>query len=326
VFQGTPAVFTRVRLGGGKQATTGFFGESNISLFSQTVVALGGRVDIWKNFDGFQASYLVGSPSVSSVDSNMGIEFSPRVGVTYQFAPEGALHAVAFRSFRAPTLNEMFRSFRVGNTTTNGNPSLKPEHNTGGEFGARYRLSRQFSTAISWFMNWLDKPVSNVTLDPNPANTIQQRQNLGQARILGLQTSLKWSPVPAVEVDLSHLWNLSRVTDFPANVALVDKRLPQVAEHRVTLKGAFSLPREFRLLVTGRFVDQQFDNDVNSVVLPSFAVWDANVSRSVGSTTRLFVAFENLTGANIVFNRSPVELLSTPFQVRGGLQFSIHEQ
>jgi hypothetical protein len=38
------------------------------------------------------------------------------------------------------------------------------------------------------------------------------------------------------------------------------------------------------------------------------------------------VAFENLTGANIVFNRSPVELLGTPFQVRGGLYFSVHER
>jgi outer membrane receptor protein involved in Fe transport len=289
------------------------------------MVVAGGRLDVWKNFDGFQGNYLVGNPAVTDVDSNTEVEFSPRVGVTYEFAPARTVHATVFRSFRAPTLNELYRSFRVGNTTTNSNPNLTPEHNTGAEFGARYRVGDQLSAGISWFMNWLDKPVSNVTLDPNPANTIQQRQNLGRARIVGLQSSLVWNPAQAVEIELSHLWSLSRVTEFPANTALVDKHLPQVPEHRVTLKGAFSLPSEFRLVVTGRFVDQQFDNDLNTVMLPSFVAWDAHVSQSVGRLARLFIAFENLTDANIVFNRSPVELLSTPFQVRGGLQFTLHE-
>ncbi|HEY7680231.1 MAG TPA: TonB-dependent receptor, partial [Terriglobia bacterium] len=182
VFQGTPAVFTRVRLGGGKQATTGFFGEANVPLFSHAMLAVGGRVDVWRNFDGFQGNYLVGSPVTTSVASNSGTEFSPRVGLTYQFERPLTLHAVIFRSFRAPTLNELYRISRVGNTTTNGNPALKPEHATGGELGARYRIADQVSTGITWFMNVLDKPVSNVTLDPNPANTIQQRQNLGRAR------------------------------------------------------------------------------------------------------------------------------------------------
>jgi hypothetical protein len=43
-----------------------------------------------------------------------------------------------------------------------------------------------------------------------------------------------------------------------------------------------SFPKELRLVLTGRFVDQQFDNDLNSVVLPSFVAWDAHVSRPSG--------------------------------------------
>ena len=47
-------------------------------------------------------------------------------------------------AFRAPTLNELYRNFRVGNVFTLANPSLTGEHLTGGEAGisAQYWQNR----------------------------------------------------------------------------------------------------------------------------------------------------------------------------------------
>ena len=58
----------------------------------------------------------------------------------------------AYRSFRAPTLNELYREFRVGNAVTQANPLLQPETLFGGEVGADLVLatplpaSRYFAT------------------------------------------------------------------------------------------------------------------------------------------------------------------------------------
>jgi outer membrane cobalamin receptor len=51
------------------------------------------------------------------------------------------LYAAAYRSFRAPTLNELYRSFRVGNVLTQSNPYLKAEHFSGAEGGVKATLS-----------------------------------------------------------------------------------------------------------------------------------------------------------------------------------------
>ena len=47
-----------------------------------------------------------------------------------------------YRSFRAPTLNELYREFRVGNTDTLANPDLRSETLTGGEAGVDYGTKR----------------------------------------------------------------------------------------------------------------------------------------------------------------------------------------
>lgn len=56
------------------------------------------------------------------------------------------------------------------------------------------------------------------------------------------------------------------------------------------------------------------------------AVATRYLSRSIGESARLFVAFENLTDTKIVVNRSPLELLGTPFQVRGGIYLGIRRR
>ena len=65
--------------------------------------------------------------------------WSPRGGVAFSEGPR-RWRASAFRSFRAPTLNEFFRQFRVGNVTTLHNPDLTPETMIGVDAGMDWRV------------------------------------------------------------------------------------------------------------------------------------------------------------------------------------------
>ena len=105
----------------------------------------------------------------------------------------------------------MYRPFRVGNVNTTANTDLDPEHNTGAEIGARVRLQDRFAAGLSWFINSLNDPVSNVTVDTTPALITRQRQNLGRGRVTGLQASLNLHPVSQVEFDFVYLWNQDKL-------------------------------------------------------------------------------------------------------------------
>ena len=52
---------------------------------------------------------------------------APRIGASFQFTPDQTLRVTWLTGFRVPTINELYRSFRVGNTLTQANADLGPE-------------------------------------------------------------------------------------------------------------------------------------------------------------------------------------------------------
>lgn len=326
VFTGTPARFLLSRVGLGKQSTLGFFAEENFAATPRLTLVVGGRVDVAKNYDAETGTYNSGAPRLlQAVEGKTETVFSPRAGFTFQAAPRLALYGSLFRSFRAPTLNELYRQFTVGNVITRPNSELTSERNLGFEIGSRVQAAPTLRLSLATFFNRLEDPVSNVTLpvQPSPAQVLRQRQNLGRARIAGLEASAAWDLDRDIQFQVYYLFSRARVTENPADPGLVGKILPQVPQHRLSFTTDLSLPGRFHLAWIGRLVGDQFDDDLNRVVLDEFFQLDAHLSHSIGETAQFFITFENLTAEKIVVNRSPVDFLGTPFQIRGGVSFQL---
>src|SRR5205814_5124707 len=135
----------------------------------------------------------------------------------------------------APTLNELYRQFRVGTVLTTANDQLGPERLVGGEMGLSLTPVRNVTFRTTWFDNRVSNPVSNVTLTTVGANVTQQRQNLGETHIWGIQTDVDYRMGTAFKLTAGYLYNQAKVTDGgTANAALVGKFLPQVPEHRLS--------------------------------------------------------------------------------------------
>ena len=99
------------------------------------------------------------------------------------------MSASAYRAFRAPTLNELYRNFRVGNVVTNANAAIE-----GGETHGRrswHRVCRSFGERLfvrgNIFWSEIDDSIANVTLSTTPALITRQRQNLGAIRARGIE-------------------------------------------------------------------------------------------------------------------------------------------
>jgi outer membrane receptor protein involved in Fe transport len=118
---------------GGSQQDLGAFAEDRVSLGARSIVTLGLRVDNWRQEDGSSSTTPIGSgplPATVSYPDHAETALSPRASFLFEVTPRLALTAAGYGAFRAPTLNELYRSFRQGNTLTLANPALTAERST----------------------------------------------------------------------------------------------------------------------------------------------------------------------------------------------------
>jgi len=298
---------------GGRQRSFGFFGADAISV-GNWYLSLGGRVDQWQNEHGFSNRNLFPDRSETA--------FSPRVSVVRRFENGISVSGSFYRAFRAPTLNELYRNFRVGNVVTNLNSNLNAERLTGGELGIGIQPSRQ-SVFIrgNVFWNDIDDSIANVTLSTTPALITRQRQNLGAIRARGVELAAVVRPNRHWELAGQYLLTDTTVLRFPANRALEGLLVPQVPRNQFNLQASYTAGK-WSVAAQGRFAGKQFDDDLNTLPLHSYFTLDAEVSRSVSEHVRLFVAAQNLTGVRYEISATPVFTVGPPVLVRGGFRFS----
>ena len=89
---------------------------------------------------------------------------SPRAAALYHLTDRVSVWGDVGGGFRAPTLNELYRQFRVGTVLTLANNQLGPERLVGGEAGVNVSPFRRVTWRTTWFDNRISNPVSNVTI------------------------------------------------------------------------------------------------------------------------------------------------------------------
>ncbi len=246
-------------------------------------------------------------------------------GARYQFADQGRrffspnagavvgrgimrVRASVYRAFRVPTLNELYRPFRVGNVATNPNENLKPET----EFGTEAGLDVTGETrklSVTFYRADLGDIVSNVTLSVTPSLITRQRQNLGGAVARGIEAevSQRWRGLTGTA---SYLFSDSRLDE--------GLRVPQVPLHQGSARVSYSRAQTL-LSLELRAYSSQFEDDLNEFLLPGFAVvhvrWQQQLSRNVW----LSASLENILNREYVVGYSPDARIGAPRQWRLGL-------
>lgn len=171
---------TTLALSGGTDRNIGAFAELSVSPFRRMRASLGARLDQWSTDNSFSRTLaLSGAPPViNPLENHSESAISPRLGVVYEMPASFEAIASVYDGFRAPTLNELYRSFRLGNVVTQANAQLRAERLHGGEAGFRYVRTRYMITAV-FFRERVDDPVANVTQSVTPALVLRQRENAG---------------------------------------------------------------------------------------------------------------------------------------------------
>ena len=325
----TGTTVTTYRVSGGTQRSVGAFVQDILSLRDDLNVTLSARVDHWRNYDGhnLETSAATGLPTANNrlLPDRDDTVVSPRAAALYRITERVSAWGGLSWGFRAPTLNELYRQFRVGAVQTLANENLGPERLVGGELGLKLAPSRNITVRTTWFDNRVKDPISNVTL-PERVNTLQ-RQNLGRTRIWGVQSDVEYRYGAAWRFTGGYLFNQAKVEEFVANPALVGNFLAQVPKHRGSVQGVFVDPRIASVAVGVQFIGRQFDDDLNVQLvpgetepgLPGFVIADVTVTRSVARNFELFVGAQNLFDEEYIVGTRPTTI-GSPRLVHGGVR------
>src|SRR5580692_9533989 len=309
---------------GGRQRTVGIFGEDLIQIAPRWFLSASARVDHWSNFEAATLREPV-TPPIPPTDTifpdRSQNAFSPRLTLRNQVNAHVSWNASVYRAFRAPTLNELYRSFRQGNTVTEDNPFLVAEHLTGVDAGVAVAgFNGRLQAHGTFFYNQIVDPVANVTLTSTPNLITRQRQNLGRINAPGVELGVTADIVRDFTISCGYQFVDSKVSSYPANTALVGLWVAQVPHNSFTFQARYSNPRILTAAVTGRAIGNAFDDDQNQFPLGSFFVLDAMVSRRVGAGVEVYAAAENLLNATYYTAATPVLQLGLPLAARVGVR------
>jgi outer membrane receptor protein involved in Fe transport len=278
-------------------------------------IAFSSRYDHFGSFDAVQVG---GTPQpLPNINENV---FDPRLGVVKKVTGGLSLTGSAFRAFRGPTMNELYRQGQVGQQITLPNASLRSERATGFEFGALVSAGRFGSVRGSYFWTQVNRPVAAVTLSSTPTSTLLERENLGQLTSKGLTAEWELKPVSFMTVTGGYQFALSTVTKYQVNPALVGNWIPQVPRNMATVQMRFEKSRWGVVGVDLRTSGQQFDDSANQFRLAPYALVDLYGEHAIGRGWRVYSSVQNLANQPPEAGRTPLLTLGSPRTVLVGVR------
>jgi vitamin B12 transporter len=298
---------TRRRVAGGETSTYGIFAETSLRHGPLTLSG-GARIDHWAVHDGSLVERLLagGSPTRNDeYDARHGWLPTARVGGLLDVGRGASARVTAYRGWRLPTLNELFRPFRAGADATAANAELDPETLSGVEAGIDLKRG-PFDISATAFINRLHDAIANVTLGRGPgtfpgvgfvAGDYRQRQNIDAIRVRGLEASAgirhgSWSGRLGASI------TNAKVNADDAAASLDGLRPAQTPNFAAT--GAVSWDRDGRTLsLEVRHVSSQFEDDQNSRKLSPATTIDAFAGWPIAPNVQLIARAQNLLNKTV---------------------------
>jgi outer membrane receptor protein involved in Fe transport len=153
-----------------------------------------------------------------------------------------------------------------------------------------------------------------------PALITRRRANLGtnRARGLELQADRQWLDF---SFSAGYQWTDSVIAQNPAQPSLVGRLIAEVPRHQFTTQFRYARAG-WTLGVQARGSSMQFDDDLNTLVLPAYGNLDVFGSRAVAKHAQIFAAVEDITNTRSMVARTPVPTYGAPFLVRAGIRIN----
>ncbi len=320
-FRNLGAGFTRQRAAGGIVSRLG------VHLGAEWSLGAGWRLDGRLRAD----RWVLGAGAARIVDLATGrvreeTAFATRRGwiatggldLTGRLAAGPTLSLSARRGYRLPTINELYRPFRVGNTATLANPALRPERLmalhlvlSDGEIrvGSFWRLTAHLAR--------LEDGIGNVTIAFGPGvfpgagflpagGILRQRRNIPRIRAVGLALEAGAPLWAGARLEAAGLFRDERITragDMAPEIA--GRRVAQSPRLSARLALVQEIGQALSLSVRLRYLGRAFEDDRASLALNRAAVIGATLAWRPRARWTLTLAAENLFDRTVMNRIAP---------------------
>jgi len=230
----------------GRLRNVGVFGQDQIRLFDEKLIFLGGlRYDNATTYDGYYATNGNRSPYFAKYNAqyedHTWDDLSPRISAKYFFMPNLSAYASYGHAFRAPLLDDMYRTGYQMRSIKMSNPSLGPERSDSFEIGSDYQPVDNLKLSGSGYYSQVYDYMGTVTVgyDSTLRYNLMQVQNIGTVHIWGMELAAEYDPFKFMDIDLlkkmtlfaNYTYNESRVVDSSERPDLNGKLVPYVPLH-----------------------------------------------------------------------------------------------
>ena len=243
-----------------------------------------------------------------------------RIGTSINVTPQWTIRGNGYTGFRVPTLNELYRPFRVGNAVTEANAELAPERLIGGEAAIEWRPTENVRLTSTAFYNRLEDAIGNVTIGVGPGTfdpggfipaggVLRQRRNIELVSAPGMELAADWQVAKPLLVRGSYLFTQPTI-ERAAEASLIGNLLAQTPQHVLTSAIEWRPAAKWLVTTQARYTDRQFEDDQNTTELAAVWIVDAAVSYDFTERSSAAVKIENLLDAEVETGKSLDGLVS----------------
>ena len=243
--------------------------------------------------------------------SNFGDRISPSISSEFWLFDTFKLHALAAKSFRAPTFNDLYWQKEDWGIWggVEGNPNLGPEKAISYEAGISGYLFNKFKTDVTLFKTKL-KDLIEWTVD---SNWWWRQQNLSSATIKGLEFETEFLLKERLKTNFNY-------TYLEACDTNTKKWLIYRPRHLYKLKFAYSLTPKLELGLNTIYKTKRFANADNTVFLKHYCVPNLTFIYKINKNAQINFEINN------IFDRMYQEERDYPMPGRafyGGINISL---
>jgi vitamin B12 transporter len=308
-YSAVTGLVTARRRAGGRTGDLGLFVEDDWTL-GPVVLTAGARADRWSIRNGyFVETTPAGAPTTNLAFSRRsGWQSSFRGGAVITATDTLSLRAAAYTGLRLPTLNELYRPFNVvaprsgGGvtiTSTQRNDALRIEELEGFEAGLDLTVRPGISFSATAFDNRIRHAIANVTLGISGNTVNRQRQNVDAVHARGIEAGTRFK-AGKLTFDGSLAYTDAAMRASGASALLDGKRPAQTPRWAGTATVSYRPATRWALAMTLRHTGSQFEDDLETDLLPSATTLDAFAQVPLRGSLSLVLRAENLGGETIV--------------------------
>jgi vitamin B12 transporter len=259
-----------------------------------------------------------------------GVVPTGRIGLRRDLSASVYLRAAAYAGFRPATLNELHRSFRVGNDITLANSNLAPERRYGVEAGFGGQGALIWDADV--FYNRLGDAVTNVTIGKGPGafpiagfvpagGTLFERENAGTVNAWGVEGDADYPVSASIDLRAAVAYTHARVDGGDVAPQLTGKRPAETPDAVATADVVWRAGE--RLTLTGglRYESDRYDDDQNTRRIDGGTGVELRADLHISGRLGAFAAADNLFDAHLQTGRSAANVVTydAPRVVRIGL-------